>query len=306
MFDMAREMNGTMLYTEHRYYGKSHPTEDTSTKNLKYLTVEQALADLAHFIEHKKATTSGLENSGVILVGASYSGTLATWARLKYPHLVTGAWASSAPVLAKLDFYEYNEVMTQSIRDVGGAACLGKFENAFKQLEAFVALSEPKVMAKIKKDFNLCEPLKFSRDASHFFYELTDTVAGLVQLHKDGDIEKACKFLADKSHSDDVAALGAWMNSRKHYRCLDMNYENLARKFTNATWGSAANNQLRQWMYQVTFSELSLLNFINLNFQSCDSFGWFQTGTSLDQAFGSKFPLVGFFTKMCGDIFDNQ
>lgn len=26
MFDMAKEMNGYMFYTEHRYYGKSHPT----------------------------------------------------------------------------------------------------------------------------------------------------------------------------------------------------------------------------------------------------------------------------------------
>lgn len=26
MYDMAKEMNGYIFYTEHRYYGKSHPT----------------------------------------------------------------------------------------------------------------------------------------------------------------------------------------------------------------------------------------------------------------------------------------
>lgn len=25
MFDMAKELNGYMFYTEHRYYGRSHP-----------------------------------------------------------------------------------------------------------------------------------------------------------------------------------------------------------------------------------------------------------------------------------------
>jgi Serine carboxypeptidase S28 len=26
-FDMAKEMKGYLFYTEHRYYGKTHPTE---------------------------------------------------------------------------------------------------------------------------------------------------------------------------------------------------------------------------------------------------------------------------------------
>lgn len=74
IYDMASELNGTLYYTEHRYYGSSHPTNNTSTENLRYLSVDQALADLAVFIGHIKASSPDLENSGVILVGASYSG----------------------------------------------------------------------------------------------------------------------------------------------------------------------------------------------------------------------------------------
>lgn len=252
MFEMAKELNGTMYYTEHRYYGKSHPTSDTSTENLKHLTIEQALADLAFFIESVKASSDGLKDSGVIVVGASYSATMATWVRLKYPHLITGAWASSAPLLAKIDFFEYNEVMTESVKSVGGEKCLRSFENAFKILEGYVATAEPKNLLKIKTDFQLCEPLKLDRDVEHFFYEMSDTVAGLVQSHRFGDIEKACKCMLDASHSDDAAALGAWVNSKKKKKCLNMNYEDTVKMFNNATWGSEANKQLRQWTYQVT------------------------------------------------------
>lgn len=251
MFDMAKELNGTLLYTEHRYYGNSHPTEDTSTANLKYLTVEQALADLAHFIEHIKGSSRGFGSSGVILVGASYSATMATWARLKYPHLVNGVWASSGPLYAKVDFFEYNEVMTESVRVVGGEKCLKRFETAFKQLEDYVGFSEPKVLARIKKDFRLCEPLKLSRDVSHFFYEVSDSVAGMVQLHRAGDIERACKYMLDESYEDSVAALSAWVSSKTRKKCLNMNYDDMVKKFTNVTWGSEANKQLRQWIYQV-------------------------------------------------------
>jgi hypothetical protein len=40
----------TIVTIEHRYYGLSVPTPDLSTPNLAWLTIEQALEDLATFI----------------------------------------------------------------------------------------------------------------------------------------------------------------------------------------------------------------------------------------------------------------
>lgn len=72
-------------------------------KNLKYLSSEQALADLAYFVSDFKATQN-LTSSKVIAFGGSYPGSLSVWFRLKYPHLVHGSVSSSAPLVAHINF----------------------------------------------------------------------------------------------------------------------------------------------------------------------------------------------------------
>lgn len=77
---------------------------NTSMENLKYLNSQQALADLAYFITSMNEKYGSSINKWIVF-GGSYSGTLASWLRLKYPHLVFGAVSSSGPVKAKVDLY---------------------------------------------------------------------------------------------------------------------------------------------------------------------------------------------------------
>lgn len=74
-----------------------------SVENLRFLSSQQALADLAHFqtVMTKKLGTG--ERKWVVF-GGSYPGCLAAWYRIKYPHLAHAAVASSAPVKAVLNF----------------------------------------------------------------------------------------------------------------------------------------------------------------------------------------------------------
>lgn len=177
---MAAEMNGILFYTEHRYYGKSYPTADTSFENLQWHSVDQALADLAHFVRTIKANTSGLENSGVIMLGGSYSATMVTWFRLKYPELVNGVWASSAPLDAKIDFFEYKEVMGESLKKIGDQECYDVFKKAYSQIEQLIDVGKPE---RIEYEFNLCYPLDVNNklDIWNLFYELSENVANLMQ-----------------------------------------------------------------------------------------------------------------------------
>lgn len=75
-----------------------------SIDNLKYLTSQQALADIALFIESMNAKYRLNSSQKWIVFGGSYAGSLAAWAREKYPNLIYGAISSSGPLLAKVDF----------------------------------------------------------------------------------------------------------------------------------------------------------------------------------------------------------
>uniref|UniRef100_A0A0K8W1A3 Putative serine protease F56F10.1 n=1 Tax=Bactrocera latifrons TaxID=174628 RepID=A0A0K8W1A3_BACLA len=100
----AEHFGALCFQLEHRFYGKSHPTSDLSTKNLVYLTSEQALSDLANFIRSMKKEYNMNDNQKWIVFGGSYPGSLAAWAREKFPDLIHGAISSSGPLLAKVDF----------------------------------------------------------------------------------------------------------------------------------------------------------------------------------------------------------
>lgn len=53
------------------------------------------MADIATFIHALRVEFRGDEYSRVIIWGSGYGGTLAAWARKKYPHLIDAAWSSS-------------------------------------------------------------------------------------------------------------------------------------------------------------------------------------------------------------------
>jgi hypothetical protein len=152
---------------------------------------------------------------------------------------VDGVWASSAPLHAEVDFFKYKETMTKSIASVGGEQCGKIIKNAFKLMEDEVTARQT---SRINSAFRLCLPIDLTVDVPHLFYELSDIVAGLVQGHRVGDIERACQYMMNSkaaSGNDDLDAFAAWVKHNK-ILCIDMSYKNSVRKFSNVEWGSEA------------------------------------------------------------------
>nr|XP_016940142.1 putative serine protease K12H4.7 [Drosophila suzukii] len=282
-YDMAVEHNALLAYTEHRYYGQSRPLPDLSNENIKYLTVNQSLADLAHFILTIKENYEGLSNSKVVIVGGSYSATMVTWFRRLYPDLVVGGWASSAPLFAKVNFVEYKEITGQSITQMGGADCYKRIENGIAEMETMIATKRG---AEVKALLRLCEPFDVYSDLDVWtlFAYISDTFAGLVQTHSAGQIEGACQKIM--AGSDDLSGVAGYLlESYGNARCYDFTYNFITGLMLDTSYNG---NIMRQW-----------------TFQTCNEFGWYQTSGSSAQPFGTKFPLT-YYTTMCVDLYGPQ
>ncbi|XP_055384473.1 putative serine protease K12H4.7 [Condylostylus longicornis] len=277
-YDMAAENNAYLFYTEHRYYGKSFPTSDLRTENLKYLTVGQALADLAYFIKVQKQKPQ-FKESKIVIAGGSYSATMVTWFRQKYPELSVGGWSSSAPLFAKVDFIEYHEVTGKAIKLVGGENCYNRIEKGVKEFEIMM---DTKRYEELKTLFNICDNFNSNDkyDVMSLFTSISQIGAALVQGHNKGSIERDCGVIL--SGETDVEGIAKWINSYLGGGCNDFTYKTSVK---DLSYTELSSNIYRQWIYQ-----------------TCNEFGWYQTSGSTNQPFGKTFP-VDLSEKWCEDVY---
>ncbi|KAH9660410.1 prolylcarboxypeptidase-like protein [Citrus sinensis] len=152
----------------HRYYGDSMPFgsfdeafRDANT--LGFLSSTQALADCAQLITDVKRNLSA-ENCPVIAIGGSYGGMLASWLRLKYPHIATGALASSAPILYFDDLTPqngYHVVVTNDFRDVS-ESCYNTIKQSWSEI--YRVAGQTNGLTTLSNIFQTCSPLNSSKE----------------------------------------------------------------------------------------------------------------------------------------------
>lgn len=147
------------------------------------MSVEQSLADLAHFVREITADKELNATGGVIVVGGSYSATMAAWFRQKYPHLVKGAWASSAPLQAKVNYFEYTEVVAKSLRKIGGDECYENIEGIFEAIEDLIDSED---FDSMKSLFKICDEFDITNilDVWNFISSVKNIFSGFVQGHR--------------------------------------------------------------------------------------------------------------------------
>lgn len=154
---------------------------NVTTENLRYLTVDQALADMANFIPYIKSKyiPTGVKYAPVVLVGYQYGGGLVAWFRQKYPHLVAGVWSSSAMLYAKIDNYAYNEIVGDVYRQIGGADCYHHIENGFRAMDEMIANNQS---AELSGRLGLCHDMGTGIGASTFFSYFSQLFGSELQI----------------------------------------------------------------------------------------------------------------------------
>ncbi|KAI3552936.1 serine carboxypeptidase S28 [Colletotrichum abscissum] len=153
---LAKATGGVGVVLEHRYYGKSFPVPDLSTKNLRFLSTDQALADTAYFAKH--ISFPGHEDLNLtapdtpyLAYGGSYAGAFAAFLRKLYPEVFWGGISSSGVTAAIIDYWEYYEgarlfspgdcaETTQKLTEVVDKILLGKSETDKSQLKDLFGL----------------------------------------------------------------------------------------------------------------------------------------------------------------------
>lgn len=110
MAELAEAYGALLVALEHRFYGESLPGNSIETDNYRFLTVEQALGDVAAFSDHLRALYMG--NPAPLrffTFGGSYPGALSSFYRAAYPDRTLGSLASSGVVHAILEFPEFDQ-----------------------------------------------------------------------------------------------------------------------------------------------------------------------------------------------------
>eukprot|EP01122_Echinamoeba_exundans_P012051 TRINITY_DN4963_c0_g2_i1.p1 TRINITY_DN4963_c0_g2~~TRINITY_DN4963_c0_g2_i1.p1 ORF type:complete len:507 (-),score=88.62 TRINITY_DN4963_c0_g2_i1:42-1562(-) len=274
---------------EHRYYGFSWPTNNTETENLQWLSTEQALADAAYFIQWFKQNMSS-PDSPVITFGGSYSGNLAAWLRLKYPHVTIAAVASSAPVLAVVDFYQYVQVVDRSLSVLGGSVCDSVIRNATQEIQTLLKIADGQ--QQLAKLFNWCSPIRNTRDINTFMSILMGAWEGAVQYNGESpgsksNIDYMCGQL-EKGASTPLKTYINFMNEHLDpFDCLNISYVHVVEGLSRTVNDIYSPYTGRHWFYQ-----------------TCSEFGYYQTtdGGDAAQPFGNLVPLE-YWLGLCKDVF---
>ena len=266
---------------------------------MAYLTSEQALADLAYFITKTGISYSLADDTKWIAFGGSYPGSLAAWVREKYPHLIHGSISSSGPLLAKIDFIEYYEVVTASLATYKKCDCVDVVRKSIDQVD--VLLKHMIGQRSLTEKFQLCDPVEKSvenpLDIANLFESLASDFAGVVQYNKDNrdnnhiTIDDVCDTMCNQTVGPPVtrlAAVNQMILKENKQKCLDYKYDNMIAQMKNVSWSSEVAEGGRQWTYQ-----------------TCAEFGFYQTSNDNTLLFGDKFPAE-FFVRQCQDIFGKQ
>lgn len=297
VYEIANDTRGHLFALEHRFFGTSRPTEDTSVENLQWLTIHQALADLAQFISFIKANYYGTESSRVILWGKGYGGSLAVWARQKYPSLVDGTWASSSPINAVLEHPQFMANAFYTIRSIGGPECGEILHGAFRIIEESIRTRNTSY---IEERLQLCSPvdIDIGEDIARLYYGISAEIGYQFVSHsRYPDIDEKCTIMRgldapENPAANDLDAFARWFvdDYNRNLECLDYSNEAVVSRYQQIGWDTISTIAGRRQTFWLQCTQLG--QFAVANEGNNHPFGW-------------RFD-VSFFRQWCAQAFDQD
>lgn len=185
MWEIAPEFGAIIIFAEHRYYGESMPFGNKSLldpPHSGYLTSQQAIADYVDLIEHFRSKEN-TKHSPVIVFGGSYGGMLSAWMRMKYPHIVQGAIAASAPILQFTGITScesFARIATSTYR-MAHASCPDLVRKSWNVIMNITKDDEGKKW--LSDNWKLCQPLKNASNVEDLLSFLEDVYGTIAMVN---------------------------------------------------------------------------------------------------------------------------
>ncbi|CAL6020603.1 Serine_carboxypeptidase [Hexamita inflata] len=285
----AEEMNGFMVALEHRYYGESKI--DPEMKDMQYLSSKQEIADISKFIPYIKEQYK-LKDNKVIVIGGSYTGNIAAWARIQLPFAIDAAIATSGPAMGILDFDRYMKHAQEQFVKITSTQCYHNTTVALTALNKLL-VEDPK---QFKTLFGLTTEMPdepTAEDIQVISSYLSTEIIGSIQYYDapnydnngyEGTLQIMCnKFLAPLTRkSTEAEIISSYIANVQPLNIYgELTYKAFIDQLKNPT---ADSFNTRAWLWQ-----------------TCTEFGYYQT-TDSKQMWGDK-QTIESNIKMCYDAF---
>uniref|UniRef100_A0A2P2HZL6 Lysosomal Pro-X carboxypeptidase n=2 Tax=Hirondellea gigas TaxID=1518452 RepID=A0A2P2HZL6_9CRUS len=195
MFEIAPQFGAMVVFAEHRFYGSSIPFGKkgyTHKQYYQYQSSMQALADYAELITFMKQQYEHAEHSPVVVFGGSYGGMLAAWMRIKYPNIVQGAIAASAPVAQFTGLTpcnKFSEIVTSTFAKES-KECVTIIRKSWAAIDSVAATAKGREW--LSKEWKLCSPLVSKENVTALKDYLSDVWVNLAMA----DYPYMANFLA--------------------------------------------------------------------------------------------------------------
>uniref|UniRef100_A0AC34QFT2 Uncharacterized protein n=1 Tax=Panagrolaimus sp. JU765 TaxID=591449 RepID=A0AC34QFT2_9BILA len=246
LVSLAKEIGASLFLLEHRFYGESQPTGNLSVASLKYLTSQQALADIKNFILGMNAKFN-FTNPRWILFGGSYAGSLVAWARELYPDVVYGAVSSSGPVQAVVDMSGYLEVVYHTLKDYD-PECARSVKRGILEVNELIKSESGRSTLRLM--FKLCNDLE-----TDFITTFYDSILGnymhVVQYSKNNvrnyakkvNVPHLCALQTETSDGlIGMTKINDLILDEYKQECADVNYTSMIAWFKDVEIGKNSSN----------------------------------------------------------------
>jgi serine protease 16 len=280
MMELSRRLQAPVFGLEHRFFGQSQPFPEPSLtiENFRFLTIEQSLEDLAQFIDDIVFNPSQrLPDLRVGVIGGSYPGALSSWFRLKYPHLASASWASSAPVWIKNNFSEYDDHVAHQLADQS-ADCLKYTKGLFNLFQSIV-INGGDGLATLRNEYGFTA----EQDNTSVLYVLSDILASMVQFNTNVNVlTDFCTNLTGDPQDKDRKAFHAAANRTLAYLNATVQTLDLTMATDEYSTSDFADSRAWSWI-------------------TCTEVGWFQTSSG---NLRPDFVNLSYFRSVCRRLFN--